>query len=463
MGLTRSRWLILLAAAVVLGCGSDRNPVKAAFAQRPPSRVSTPVAFRFPERPGGGVRVYRLPRLDEVTFRFDAPGLAAARVLGYSEEDDQVYLLSPRNTLIGLDLGTGRSRTVDSGVVAATTGPTGTPFVVHADGSLATIEHRVPVAWTAKLPAHPTDVVGAGRGTLLVVTMEPGVKRELLTLSANRPTVSQVIPDGPIATSLWGDVVVIGTDSGLVSVNPAKSERPGFLALEAKPTAVALSPSAHRAYATTGTKLVVLDRFRNNAIAKLDLPGAATAIRPDPSGRILLLRPASGDSTWLVDVATNRYIATIRGSWSADLPAVGPDGTILARQGADLVTLAADSLTPVGDSRGAGIDRWLAVVWDPRRPALQLADQADAAAEQPANEILYVQVSVSQNEAWAQEAAQNLKAAGLNASVLPPVNPDEGFRVVLGPYPTREAAEDAGRRLGRPFWVFSRPQTPATP
>ncbi|MBI4502380.1 MAG: hypothetical protein HY700_14620, partial [Gemmatimonadetes bacterium] len=78
--------VLLLAAASALACGSDasKNPVKAAFAQRPASRVAAPVAFRFPQLPasGGGVRVYRLPRLDEAAFRFDAPGLAAARVLG---------------------------------------------------------------------------------------------------------------------------------------------------------------------------------------------------------------------------------------------------------------------------------------------------------------------------------------------------------------------------------------------
>ena len=29
------------------------------------------------------------------------------------------------------------------------------------------------------------------------------------------------------------------------------------------------------------------------------------------------------------------------------------------------------------------------------------------------------------------------------------------FRVVSGPFPTREAAEDAGRRSGVSFWVFA--------
>jgi hypothetical protein len=35
--------------------------------------------------------------------------------------------------------------------------------------------------------------------------------------------------------------------------------------------------------------------------------------------------------------------------------------------------------------------------------------------------------------------------------------------VVLGPYGSRDAADDAGRKLGKSYWVFSRGQTPATP
>jgi len=67
---------------------------------------------------------------------------------------------------------------------------------------------------------------------------------------------------------------------------------------------------------------------------------------------------------------------------------------------------------------------------------------------------LYVQVSTSQNEAWSAGMAQQLTRAGLAARVLDPKNPDDGYRVVLGPYPTRTQAEAIGRKLGRPFWIY---------
>jgi hypothetical protein len=38
--------------------------------------------------------------------------------------------------------------------------------------------------------------------------------------------------------------------------------------------------------------------------------------------------------------------------------------------------------------------------------------------------------------------------------VLEPTGPDEGYRVVLGPYASREEAESAGRKLGRPFFIY---------
>jgi cell division septation protein DedD len=69
-------------------------------------------------------------------------------------------------------------------------------------------------------------------------------------------------------------------------------------------------------------------------------------------------------------------------------------------------------------------------------------------------------VSSSQNPAWASELAQKLQAAGLPASVLPPTRGDEAHRVVLGPYATREQAEETGRRIGMPSFIVSAQDAP---
>ena len=81
--------------------------------------------------------------------------------------------------------------------------------------------------------------------------------------------------------------------------------------------------------------------------------------------------------------------------------------------------------------------------------ALAGADSGKAAAS------VYLQVSSSQNPAWASELADKLRAAGLPASVLAPTRSDEAHRVVLGPYATREQAESTGRKIGMPSFIVS--------
>jgi len=73
---------------------------------------------------------------------------------------------------------------------------------------------------------------------------------------------------------------------------------------------------------------------------------------------------------------------------------------------------------------------------------------------------VYLQVSSSQNPAWATELADKLRAAGLPASVLAPTRGDEAHRVVLGPYATREQAEETGRKIGMPSFIVSAQDAP---
>ena len=64
-------------------------------------------------------------------------------------------------------------------------------------------------------------------------------------------------------------------------------------------------------------------------------------------------------------------------------------------------------------------------------------------------------MSSSQNPNWANELSDKLRAAGLPASVLTPKRSQEPFRVVLGPYATREQAEETGRKLGMPSFIVT--------
>lgn len=458
--------ILLPLAAALTACGSDAgNPVRQALAQRQPrAELGAPVAFRFSAGRTGDTRLYVLPGLDEAAWRFRTPTLRVERVVGFSREQDQVYLLSPDSELVALDLTAGRARTVDSSVTAAVLGPTGRLHLVHRDGTVGAIEYRSVSSWPARLDSTALfSLWGAGGGRLLAaVPNDSGTG--LFAATSSKPPASHQLPRGALAVSYWGDVVVVTVDSGLVQLDPFNASRGTFTRLQPPPTSVAVAPAGHRLYAAgPDGKLAEIDRFEGEVLDRLELPGPVRELRIDPLGRMLLARPAEGDSLWVVDLAELDLLATLPGPWREDLPTVAPNGTLLLIQGADLVAVSPDSFVVIGRVSGGARDLWLAAAWDPRRPSLQLvSDTAATQAVQPDQE-LYVQVSSTSNEAWAQDLARSLRSAGMQATVLPPSTEEDRYRVVLGPFPTREAAEAIGRKLGKPFWIFTREQRPPTP
>ena len=125
------------------------------------------------------------------------------------------------------------------------------------------------------------------------------------------------------------------------------------------------------------------------------------------------------------------------------------------------MALAGRDLAVHGRVEDGARDRWLVAEWDPRRPALQLA--AGASPGSPGTggtgQTMFVQVSSTSNPQWAEDLARDLRLAGMKASVLPPQQQDEMYRVVIGPYGSRDEAEAIGRKLGMPYWIFTR-ETP---
>jgi hypothetical protein len=165
----------------------------------------------------------------------------------------------------------------------------------------------------------------------------------------------------------------------------------------------------------------------------------------------------------VIDLPIKTLIGTVATSWDADLPAIAPDGSLLVGQEKAVVAYRADSVVKeTGRVAGGDADLW---TFTPGRsggfrgtladaPAGPVPDTAGGSVTGTGPEALYVQVSSSQNEAWSVQMAQQLSRAGLAARVLSPKGPDDGFRVVLGPYENRDQAEAIGRKLGRPFWIY---------
>jgi hypothetical protein len=455
----RLHYTALLSLACLWACAgeADPNPVEEAFAASSNAmETGAAVAFRFPAS-GGLARLYRLPNMEEVTWRFELGPRHPVRMIGFVSDDDLIYALAERDgdeafDLIALDLVAGRGRTIDTSVTAAAIGPTGTAYVFRLDGTVGQIEHRSTDIWPDTLENPALAIWGAARGRLLTILENDG-SRELVLLARGQTPVRQPLPNGELAVEGWGGLVGVVVDSGVITLDPADTTATRFVAITARPRLITFSTSGHQIYVISGDQdLVVVDRFQNTVGGSLRLPGRITALRVGPLGRRLLVYSAEAGSIWVVDPIQLSVEATLPGSWEDDLPAIAPDGTILLRRGGSLVAFSGNNLEQAGVSTESNGDLWLVAQWDPHRPALELARDSTL-AEGARSRMIYVQVSASHNAAFAQAMAEELSRAGMPTTVLAADSTDEFYRVVMGPYSTREEAEASARRLGRPFYI----------
>ncbi len=424
-------------------------------------------------RGGGEPRLYALPGLARLDWRARASLPRLAAVVGADLDQRVAFALAAGGGAVALDLESGGARAVLPGVARATLGPDRTLWTVDGDGGITAVARRVsrPVAGTP--PAG--SLYGTAGGQLLALADQAEPRAVLLGAGDSATTAD--LPAGPAAVTEWGDLVAVAADTALVFWRPSGGEVTS-IRFRRGAIAVAFSPSGHRAYVLTdGPRLDVVDREGGDVLASVDLPGRGRAIRADPLGAWLLVRADTGDDIWLVDPVARTVAGTFRAPWAGDLPAIVGSRVIVARQGADVVALdpGAGTLPEVGRIAGGAVDLWLPLAWRPegRGPAERApvavapdsvpeAEPVDtgAATEPAAQRRLYLQISSSHNASWAADLATQLQRAGVDARVLPPDSVDGLHRVVMGPYATRQEAEEVARGLGRPSFIFQ-PGRPA--
>ncbi len=467
--------LALISCLAACGSGEQGNPIRTAFAEEASSPTdSLAFGFRFPSASGPGVRLYTFPNMEELDWRFDIPDLATLEIIGFAAEERHVYLRTRDSGLVALDLESGLDNRVDSAVVAAAIGPTGTPHLVGADSGLGTVVDRHTQRWDHSLAEVPERIWATSRGLLLtLVSTDRGRRLDLLGRAGQ--VASMEIPAGLLAVTRWGDLGVVAADSGLVGFRTAPDgiHDAGFRRLAYPVTSVTFSAAGHHLFvATANLELLVVNRFfldgdgDEGILQRYPITLPIRAMRTGPRGRWLLLKPEGSDSLWIAEAAELTTVVTVAGSWEADLPTIAGDGTVLVRQGDDVVAIDPETGARVGRVEDAAGDRWLALSWTARRPTLQLAQETEAdPVEVPEGEDIYqyfAQLSSTSNEAWALARRDELRGAQLNAQVIYPDEYYYGYRVVLGPYATREDAHDMGRRLGQPYFVVRLQDTTAT-
>lgn len=506
--------VILLAASVLAACGrSDRAPASEPGATTVASRGPDPVLLRVP-RSGGRVTAAILPRIDSVVWRSSDPAPALARVLAFDVESGMLAAVDTAGRPLRIDLRLGTVRTASRApLTALAAAPGGTFFGLDADGSVTRLTPsgeawKLPLRVPAQelFPQRDGSVLAAGvrGGTGYVWRLRPPTTR--ITDSATVPGGGRAVRTGSI------DRVYFAAPSALHGVRARDLAAVPDVALTGPVGAIVASPSGDRLYVAgeRSAELAVVDRFRDAVARTITLPGEVRALRIDPLGRYLLVRPARGDSAWVVAVGTDRVLGSVPGAWRDDLPLVMPDGAIAAATGEDVTILDGATLQPRDTVQDGAADVWHVVLWNGFRPRAAGLDQpvtfgsggggpdsaaADSAATQPdtvapppdttappaptppettttprpirptvpspgevelpPGEGYTVQFAAAESDSEARAVVRRVKVQGRPLRVVPATRAGRTFyRVVGGPFPSRSDAERAARTTGMRFWVY---------
>ncbi len=296
-----------------------------------------------------------------------------------------------------------------------------------------------------------------------------------------------------------GDRLYLPVDSGLVGVRGRDLALVKPIELDDPVSAIATTPSGDRVFVVSDSsnQIQVIDRYQEEVISEIELPGQPSALRMDPLGRYLIARAAAGDSVWVIALGTGKVLGSLQTAWRADLPAVAPDGAIGVLRGKDVVIVDPETRQQQTSVAGGADDFWYFFEWSGFRPRAAGIDEpvtfegigvpdstplmdttwadsvmrmppvaapppamADSGLLPPARGLTGFTVSFAAllDQAKAREMANGIRVDGRVAHIVPAVR--EGttiFRVVLGPYSTRADAERAGRTSGRPYWVYEGP------
>ncbi|HKP29017.1 MAG TPA: SPOR domain-containing protein [Gemmatimonadales bacterium] len=452
---------------LLLACSRERQTPPPAL----PAVAGISSVLRLPAD-GGRVTALRPDSLTPAGWTSSNGVPDIEQALGYDLDERIIWALDTQGRLIGVDLQSGAWRSYLSGVERVSVGPDGTVFAVDTAGRLMRLTRRSPLRMGAAFREPPVVLRGAINGQALVVATDSGRSARLISPEHSGPAAP--VGNGPFAATFWGELAATSHDDDVVLFRTSDGATQSTIDLPGPPIALAFSPSGHRVYGLVGDAVVVIDRFSGDQIATIDLDRQGREMRLDPSGRWMLVRQTGADSVWVVDLATASNVGSLATAWRADLPLIAGEGTVLALQGdnVDVVSLASAPPHEVLTLQGGGKDLWLAIPWVPnlRAPeaiaaaekALVIQDSALAPSDSTPGDsgeraTIWLQVSSSQNPDWAKDLANQLRAAGQPAEVWDPIPPEESYRVLVGPYQTREAADEAGKKLGRPYFLVVRP------
>jgi hypothetical protein len=349
--------------------------------------------------------------------------------------------------------------------------------------------------WKFKPPVPARTVFAQPNGEIIVT----GNKGQQTLLWKVRPPDeiaqdSAVLPlSGRGVRTQVGDRVYFTVDSGLVGIKIKDLSPVGAIKLENRVSALAPTPSGDRLYvAMTGdSSLSIVDRYTESAKTSIALPQPPSELRMDALGRYLLARIPKADSAWVIAIGDNRLVGAVATRWETDLPAVTPDGMLALLVGKDVSLVDPEKLNVKSTVAGGGKDFWYFFAWDGFRPRPQGLDQpvtfpsdslqrdSLSASSTPSGAVqsppvptvrdtarapttaaapstgFTVSFAALLSEENAQQIASTIKVNGNAAHVVSTTTAGSPiFRVVMGPFPTRDEAQKIGRAARREYWIY---------
>lgn len=344
--------------------------------------------------------------------------------------------------------------------------------------------------WHFKPPVPARSVFAQPNGELIVAANK-GTQTLVWKVRPPDDVIqdSTVLPlSGRAVSTQMGDRVYFTVDSGLVGVKVKDLSPVGSIELDSRVRALAPTPSGDRIYVATAADsgVSVIDRYSGQVQTGLTLPAPPADLRMDPLGRYLLARFPKADSAWVVAIGTNRLVGAVQTRWLMDLPAITPDGELAVLGDKDVIFLDPEKLTAKSTVTGGAKDYWYFFAWDGFRPRAAGIDQpvtfpgemmdslpaSSTASTTPANPVVpdttpppavqapptsgyTVSFAALLTPEKAQELAGTIIVNGTTAHVVTSTAAGSPiYRVVLGPFATRDEAVKVGRASRREYWVY---------
>lgn len=465
-------WLVA-ALLTALGCDGAAPTPSAVLRGVGPDAV----LLRIPAE-GGIVTAYAADA-DSILWRSRAPAPTLSAVLGFDDFSGLVLARDTAGHAISLDLRLGTVERLGTSALRGEVRSEGTA-AFGQDGAGRVVRVTPAATWNWVPPEPARHLVPLPDGALLVVAGIPGgtVIRRLIPPETRSTDSTELPPVRSVLRTAAGDRLWVLTDGELFALRTRDLTPALTLPLGDPVSAMEATPSGDRLFlASDRAALRVIDRFAEKELGRVALPAPATALRMDPDGVYLLVRTEAQALIQVVAIGTMRVVATFEGEWRDDLPAVTPQGqVVVARDGAILIL---DIVTGRELRRipGGAVDRWHLLRWNGFRPRAASLDRpvefeepdSLSVAEGTADEIMApaapivpptapgwtISFATLIDQGRAREVAREITVEGRTARVV--IGDREGapiYRVLLGPYPSREGAERAGMLSGRAYWVF---------